>query len=70
MIPLTQTRIRVIFRWIHVILGLVLLCYVYSPFGAYSAFRFFVKWIAIPVIVLSGLWLWKFNLFNKWFRIK
>ena len=66
----TQTKIRVIFRWVHLILGLILLCYVYSPFGQYLAFRLFVKIIAIPVIVLSGLWLWKFNFFNRLFGIK
>jgi len=66
----TQAKIRVIFRWIHVVLGLILLCYVYSPFGQNLIFRLFVKIFAIPVIVLSGLWLWKFNFFNRFFGIK
>ena len=67
---LTSARLRIIFRWIHVTVGVILLCYIYSPFSRYEAFRIFVKFVAIPVIVISGLWLWKFNLFNRWFGIK
>ena len=67
---LTQARIRVIFRWVHIVLGLLLLCYVYSPFSSYLPFRLFIKIVAIPIIVLSGLWLWKFAFFNRLLGIK
>ena len=68
--PLNQNKTRIIFRWVHIILGLTLLCYVYSPFHKYIPFQIFVKFAAIPVIALSGLGLWKFNFFNKIFGIK
>jgi len=68
--PLTQARVRVIFRWVHIVLGLVLLCYVYSPLSSYLSFRLLVKIVAIPVTVFSGLWLWKFKFFNRLFGIK
>lgn len=55
----TQKRGRIICRWLHIILGLVLLCYVYSPFSRYPVFNLFVKFLAVPLIILSGLWLWK-----------
>lgn len=67
---MTVARLRTIFRWVHIVLGLTLLCYVYSPFHKYIAFQIFVKFAAIPVIVISGLWLWKFNVFNRLFGIK
>lgn len=68
--PLTQAKVRITLRWVHFILGLVILCYIYSPFHKYLFFQIFIKFIAIPVIVLSGIWIWKFNIFNRFFGIK
>ena len=67
---ITQKRARTICRWLHLILGLVILCYIYSPFGKYPVFNIFVKFFAIPLILLSGLWLWKPHLLNRILRIK
>ncbi len=66
----TEKKIRTVFRWTHIVLGVILLCYVYSPFHKYLLFQIFVKFFAIPIIVFSGLWLWQFNVFKKVFRIK
>ncbi len=65
-----EAKIRVILRWIHIVLGLAILCYIYSPFHRYIPFKIFIKFLAIPAIALSGLWIWKFKIFNKFFRIK
>jgi len=67
---MTAGKLRIILRWVHLIVGLVLLCYVYSPFSKYPAFCLFVKFIAVPVVVLSGIWVWKFVPINKFLRIK
>ena len=45
------------------------MCYVYSPFHKYFAFQVLVKFIIIPLATLSGLWIWKFKAFNKFFKI-
>ena len=66
---ITQSKIRVILRWVHIVLGLILMCYVYSPFHKYFAFQVLVKFIIIPFATLSGLWIWKFKAFNKFFKI-
>lgn len=65
-----QNQIRVVLRWAHIVLGLALLCYVYSPFSRYVAFQIFIKFLAIPFIVISGLWLWKPKIFNKLFQAR
>ncbi len=62
---MTAPKVRAIFRWTHIFLGLVLLCYVYSPFHQYIPFQIFIKFFAIPTIVISGLWLWKPQIFNR-----
>lgn len=66
---ITQSKIRVILRWVHIILGLILMCYVYSPFSKYPAFQILVKFFIIPLATFSGLWIWKFKAFNKFFKV-
>ncbi len=63
-------RIRTIQRWVHIVFGLIVLCYVYSPFSQYDWFRWTVRLLVVPVLVISGLWLWKPKIFNKAFKIK
>ena len=58
-------KLRTILRWVHIVLGLVIMCYIYSPFHERPGFQIFVKWIALPVITLSGIWIWQFKLVNR-----
>ncbi|OGX37521.1 MAG: hypothetical protein A3C36_05675 [Omnitrophica WOR_2 bacterium RIFCSPHIGHO2_02_FULL_52_10] len=67
---ITQTRMRVILRGVHILLGLVVMCYIYSPFHELRAFQFGVKFVVIPVIAFSGLWIWKSKAFNRFFGIR
>ena len=51
---------RTIGRAIHVVVGMILVAYVYVPAGALSdATRTALMWFGVPVVVLSGSWLWK-----------
>lgn len=67
---MTQAKWRVILRWTHIVLGVTLMCYIYSPFSANPHFQIFVKFIVVPVIAVTGVWIWKFTLFNKILKIK
>ena len=67
---MNEAKLRVALRWTHIILGLVILCYIYSPWATAVLFQIFVKFIVVPVIVMSGVWIWKFAIFNKLLRIK
>ena len=49
---------RSIFRWIHIVFGIPILGYIYSPFGN-SKLRLHFRYVFLPVMVLSGLWMWK-----------
>ena len=50
---------RSILRWIHIILGIPIIGYVYSPFKELPNYAPVVRYIALPVILLSGFWMWK-----------
>jgi hypothetical protein len=50
---------RSIFRWIHLVFAIPILGYVYSPFEQLPNYAPAVRFFFLPVIVLSGLWMWK-----------
>jgi hypothetical protein len=50
---------RTIFRWIHIIFAIPITGYVYSPFEQLPNYAPVVRFVAIPAIVLTGLWMWK-----------
>ena len=50
---------RSIFRWIHLVFAIPILGYVYSPFEQLPNYAPAVRFFFLPVIVLTGLWMWK-----------
>jgi len=58
---------RTIFRWIHLVLAIPILGYIYSPFDKLPSYAFRTRFIFVPVIVLSGLWMWKGHVVRRLF---
>jgi hypothetical protein len=56
---------RSIFRWIHIVFGIPIIGYVYSPFKELPNYAPVVRYVALPVIALSGLWMWKGHLVRR-----
>ena len=50
---------RSILRWTHLVLAIPIIGYVYSPFENLPDYAPAVRFIAIPVMLLTGLWMWK-----------
>ena len=50
---------RSIFRWIHLVFSIPILGYIYSPFEKLPAYAPQTRFIFVPVMILSGLWMWK-----------
>lgn len=50
---------RTIFRWIHLVFSIPILGYIYSPFDKLPAYAFKTRYIFVPTMILSGLWMWK-----------
>jgi hypothetical protein len=67
---MSDARLRAILRWIQIVLGRVVMCYVYSPWAANAPFQILIKFIVVPAGALTGIWIWKFAAFNKLFRRK
>jgi hypothetical protein len=50
---------RKIIRWVHILLSIPVLGYIYGPVATLTYPALATKFIFLPVIVLSGFWLWK-----------
>ena len=59
---------RSIFRWTHIIFGIPIVGYIYSPFEEIPNYAPAVRFVFLPAIVLSGLWMWKAMSFGAWFQ--
>jgi hypothetical protein len=56
---------RSIFRWIHIDFAIPIVGYIYSPFEEIPNYAPVVRFVAVPVIVVTGLWMWKGHVFRR-----
>ena len=56
---------RSMFRWIHIVFSIPILGYIYSPFEELPKFADRVRFGVVPVILLSGLWMWKGHVLRR-----
>ena len=49
---------RSILRWIHIIFGIPILGYIYGPVSEVQQYAAAVRFVFVPVIVLSGFWMY------------
>ena len=56
---MSQSTVRLIFRWIHIIISIPIVSYIYSPFDKIPLYAPITRFVFVPIIVLSGLWMWK-----------
>ena len=60
-----RPRSRTIFRWIHLVFAIPIIGYVYSPFEQIPDYAPLVRFIFVPILVLSGLWMWKGHVLRR-----
>ncbi|HTE05950.1 MAG TPA: hypothetical protein VK824_07125 [Planctomycetota bacterium] len=56
---MSQGTKRSVLRWIHIVLGIPIAGYVYSPFEVIPQYAPAVRCVFLPALVLTGLWMWK-----------
>src|SRR5258707_8598868 len=49
---------RPILRWIHLILAIPILGYIYSPFAELPNYAAVTRFVFAPVIILAGYWMY------------
>jgi hypothetical protein len=60
-----ETTKRSIVRWIHIVLSIPILGYIYSPFEELPKYADRVRFVFVPVMILSGLWMWKGHVLRR-----
>jgi hypothetical protein len=50
---------RSIIRWIHIIFGVPILGYIYDSPSDTPNYASTARYVFLPVLLLSGLWMWK-----------
>ena len=63
---MTAYRERTLIRALHLALSIPILGYLYGPVARIPQAAFFTRWIAMPLVILSGLWLWQKPRIRRW----
>ena len=58
---------RSIVRSVHIVFSIPLIGYVYSPFEEIPNYAPAVRFVFLPLLVLSGLWMWKGHVLRRLF---
>jgi hypothetical protein len=56
---------RSIFRWIHIVFSIPILGYIYSPFERLPDYAAATRFVFLPVMALTGLWMWKGHVLRR-----
>jgi hypothetical protein len=51
--------VRAAYRWLHILLSIPILGYIYGPVAEIPRAAFATRFIFVPMVILSGLWMWK-----------
>ena len=61
---------RSIFRWTHIIFGIPMIGYIYDSPSNTTYYAPIVRYFSIPVLLLSGLWMWKGHVVRRILSIR
>ena len=56
---------RTVFRWIHIVFAIPIVGYIYDSPSNTRYYAFSIRYGFVPVLVLSGLWLWKGHVIRR-----
>ena len=62
---MNQGTKRWIFRLIHIVFSIPILGYIYSPFEQIPNYAPATRFVFVPILVLSGLWMWKGHVLRR-----
>ncbi len=62
-----DTTVRRIIRWVHIVCAIPIIGYIYSPFANLPDYATPTRFVFFPIMVLSGLWMWKGHLVRRLF---
>ena len=65
---MTEPAKRSLFRWVYIVCGIPMLGYIYDSPSDTHNYAFSVRYVFLPALLLSGLWMWKGHVVRRLFR--
>src|SRR5438105_1636463 len=62
---MSQGTKRSIFRCIHIVLSVPIIGYIYSPFDQIPNYAPATRFVFLPLMVVTGLWMWKGHVLRR-----
>ena len=59
LVGLSGKQQRMILRYSHLLAGMLNVLFIYTPLGDVWAFQLLVQIILVPVIIITGVWMWQ-----------
>jgi hypothetical protein len=59
---------RFIIRMLHLVLSIPIIGFIYGPVAHIPPAADFTRFIAVPLVAASGIWLWQKPRFLRWAR--
>jgi hypothetical protein len=57
---------RIFIRTLHLVLSVPIIGFIYGPVASIPPAASFTRFVAVPLVVLSGLWLWQKPRLLRW----
>ena len=64
---MTEATKRTIGRVVHIVFAIPIIGYIYSPFEVIPQYASRVRFVFLPGMVLTGLWMWKGHVVRRLF---
>jgi hypothetical protein len=55
---ISRATVRPILRWVHLVLAIPILGYIYSPFEEIPNYASITRFVFVPIIMLAGYWMY------------
>src|SRR5205814_10130439 len=55
---ISRATTRSILRWVHLVIAIPILGYIYSPFAELPSYAAVTRFVFAPIIILAGYWMY------------
>ena len=59
---------RIFIRTLHLVLSIPIIGFIYGPVAHIPPAAMFTRFVAVPLVAISGLWLWQKPRILRWLR--
>ncbi|HET9374901.1 MAG TPA: hypothetical protein VFO40_08000 [Chthoniobacterales bacterium] len=59
---------RILIRTLHLVLSIPIIGFIYGPVAHIPPAAAFTRFVAVPLVILSGFWMWQKPRLVRWLR--